>query len=1738
MGLSEVITQLGYNTSNPRYSAIYSLLSPPSGQTGTVTITYSGSVSNGIVAGAANFKGVDQTTPLGISAGAASTGNDDSPSVTLAGLSGNELVFDNLFQGASDETQVMTTGDAQTQQWTGFSGNTRAAASIEEATGNSVTMNWTASSESYWAIVAVAINPASTSGTTYDLTMAVTGNGITTPPVGSHSYAENTVVSLSATADAGWTFSNWSGSISGSTNPTSITLDGNKSVTATFIENSSEDIIISTVVPSNTNPEVNDQITVDIYINMTGMNTPNENLGSFTSSIDWDTSVLSYVSSSSLATGFTGATNPSAGHLAFNGANALGTTGNILMLTITFDVVGSGVCDLDLEYSAMAAAGSFTNLIPYLTVNDALIEVDQPSMVTLSMLVSGNGTTDPAVGNHEYAVGTVVDISALPSAGNVFDSWSGDVASSGLANTTVIMNTSKTVTANFAEAPVGSIIYLGEIGKVSANAAGTTLQIPVGSAGVAAGNTIIVGFASRGATNYDQPTVTDTKGNIYTLATVAVTYQHGRSYIYYAYVNDALVNGDFITVTTSSVESRVAVATAFSGLAEINPLDQKLGYPALDAQSTVQGNSPSAGPSGMTTQPDELIIGVIGTEEATDAGVGTWLNNFVAGPQIKTSGANYEWRVSMGYKIVSSIDQYTAAKTVDNNPYWAANVATFRTIDVLPPLTSNIVLTRPTNESVTASIIMETNGSAYIEYGTSQGNYTLQTAPISVSAGVPAKIIIDGLVSNTLYFYRLAFLEEGTGTWNKGEEYSFHTQRAANESFTFTITSDSHLGATFSGIDPTRYEQATYNIAADNADFHLDLGDAFLMNDAANQTQADAVYDAQRDYFGNYGHSSPVFIAIGNHENEEGWNFDDANSKALLSIKARKKYFPNPVPDDFYTGNSDLLPAIGGDNYREDYYAWEWGDALFVVIDPFQYTMTKPYGTITGSGEDDDESVIGDQWDWTLGARQYEWFRETLENSSAKYKFVFSHHVVGGQLTVSGAAGTPGYVRGGAVAAPYFEWGGQNANGTWGFDAERTDLRFGDDPIHQLMLDNGVNAFFHGHDHQFVHEERDGIVYQLVPSPSMTEYGFDLYDASSYVQTENSILGNLPNAGHLRVTVSSDEATVEYVRSAISGDGISNGAISYSYDILPTISVPTLTVSPTDISLDYGSGSSGTFNIISNVSWVISDDADWLDVTPGSGMNNGTISVTSNTANMESVLRTATVTISGSGVAEKTVTVTQLPELVEGNTLGNTEVFGSTTTAANRRAMPFTFTEDGEIQSITIYHNGGSGNMILGVYSDESGEPGTRLGVTASTPISSEQGWQTVSLTSPVSATAGQTVWLAWVFETSPGVRYAYGTPGRAQSDDTWSGGMPSTFGTSTSRDIKFSIYCNYTTGAPAATLTVSEETLFLDYASGETATFDIESNTTWNITREEEWLEVSPANGTNNGTVTVTATSSNMGEDARTAIVTISGTGVTEKTVVVTQEAASHTATIGNTEVFGSTTTAANRRAMPFVFTEDGEIQSISIYHNGGSGNMILGVYSDESGEPGTRLGVTASTPISSEQGWQTVSLTSPVTATAGQTVWLAWVFETSPGVRYAYGTPGRAQSDDTWSGGMPSTFGTSTPRDIKFSIYCTYSSAPAGFKSAEILAPKAIYSDFRVYPNPFSEKVTFEFVSAHDGRARIEITDVIGQRIAVLMEENVREGELNRIEYKPVDVVSGILIYRLIIGDEVNTGRLIYKK
>ena len=173
--LTPVITQ--QPSGQMRYSAIYSLLpdaSLASGATGTVTVTFSASISNGIVAGAVNFQGVDQTTPLGTAVGAASTNNTTQlPLVALTGLSGDELVFDNVFMGGTDSGQTIAPVSDQTELWNAFNPNTRGSASFEQAASSTVTMDWDAASNGWWAITAVPIVPAAASGTTYDLTMAV-----------------------------------------------------------------------------------------------------------------------------------------------------------------------------------------------------------------------------------------------------------------------------------------------------------------------------------------------------------------------------------------------------------------------------------------------------------------------------------------------------------------------------------------------------------------------------------------------------------------------------------------------------------------------------------------------------------------------------------------------------------------------------------------------------------------------------------------------------------------------------------------------------------------------------------------------------------------------------------------------------------------------------------------------------------------------------------------------------------------------------------------------------------------------------------------------------------------------------------------------------------------------------------------------------------------------------------------------------------------------------------------------------------------------------------------------------------------------------------------------------------------------------------------------------------------------------------------------------------------------------
>jgi hypothetical protein len=170
------------------------------------------------------------------------------------------------------------------------------------------------------------------------------------------------------------------------------------------------------------------------------------------------------------------------------------------------------------------------------------------------------------------------------------------------------------------------------------------------------------------------------------------------------------------------------------------------------------------------------------------------------------------------------------------------------------------------------------------------------------------------------------------------------------------------------------------------------------------------------------------------------------------------------------------------------------------VLDPFWFTQ-RPRGP-------------SDNWQRTIGAEQYQWLRRTLEASTAKFKFVFIHHLVGG---------ADSQCRGGAEAAPLFEWGGRNADGSDGFQQNRPGWPM---PIHQLLVQNHVSIVFHGHDHLYAKQDLDRIVYQEVPQPG--DPRGNTRSAAEYGYLSGIILGS---SGHLRVVVSASQATVDYVRA-------------------------------------------------------------------------------------------------------------------------------------------------------------------------------------------------------------------------------------------------------------------------------------------------------------------------------------------------------------------------------------------------------------------------------------------------------------------------------------------------------------------------------------------------------------------------------------------------------------------------------
>jgi hypothetical protein len=458
--------------------------------------------------------------------------------------------------------------------------------------------------------------------------------------------------------------------------------------------------------------------------------------------------------------------------------------------------------------------------------------------------------------------------------------------------------------------------------------------------------------------------------------------------------------------------------------------------------------------------------------------------------------------------ITSASRPLTTSNTSSPSSTSSAAAATLTPVNTSQVFPGTIILGSPTANTITLSLLASAGFDVFIQYGRAPGKYDSQRSISTLQKGQPLELKITGLNKDTQYFYRVCYQVAGETGFSASPESTFHTQRTAGESFVFTVDADPHFDT---NSDNKKIDLAFSGILNLKPDFDIDLGDTFMaekMNNP-NSAQISDVYIQKRTDFGIFGGSVPLYMTTGNHDGGLG-----TNNVATLTSQAREQYYLSQYSDGFYSGVSKEAHLAGP---HANYYSWEWGDALYVVLDPFWNSQRGKSG-----------------WGMTLGKAQYDWLKSTLEGSHAKYKFVFSHNLVGG---------SDANMRGGAEAAKFYEWGGQNTDSSWGFDTNRPGWG---KSIHQLLVDNNVTIFFHGHDHFYAKQELDGVIYQECPQPGATnpkphndEYGY-----------KNGVF--LGSAGFLRVTVSSGSVTVDYIKTYLPSEESAdhkNGEVANSYII-------------------------------------------------------------------------------------------------------------------------------------------------------------------------------------------------------------------------------------------------------------------------------------------------------------------------------------------------------------------------------------------------------------------------------------------------------------------------------------------------------------------------------------------------------------------------------------------------------------
>ncbi|PKP02472.1 MAG: hypothetical protein CVU14_03400, partial [Bacteroidetes bacterium HGW-Bacteroidetes-9] len=342
-----------------------------------------------------------------------------------------------------------------------------------------------------------------------------------------------------------------------------------------------------------------------------------------------------------------------------------------------------------------------------------------------------------------------------------------------------------------------------------------------------------------------------------------------------------------------------------------------------------------------------------------------------------------------------------------------------------------------------------------------------------------------------------------------------------------------------------------------------------------------------------------------------------------------------------------------------------------------------------------------------------------------------------------------------------------------------------------------------------------------------------------------------------------------------------------------------LSVNPSTQSVSALSGNT-SFSVTSNTAWIAQSNASWCTVT-SSGTGNGTINAYY-TENLSTNSRTATITISASGMTDQTVSVTQAGAAV---ILAVSPPSHNVTSSAGTTDFSVVSNTGWNAVSnagwCTVTPSGNGSGAITANYEENTETSSRTATITVSSSgivdqlvtvyqIGTASALAVAPLNQNVSSETGSTS-----FEVTSNTSWT------AQSDASWcmvtssgngNGFILADYSENTEIDLRTATITLSAAGLPDQIVTVSQAGSIVTLAatpsnqnvpaSSGSVNFTISSNSDWSAQSNAGWCSVT-LSGSGNGVLTADYTT-NTSVIGRTASITVSATGAQDQIITVSQ--------------------------------------------------------------------------------------------------------------------------------------------------------------------------------------------------------------------------------------------------------------